>query len=215
MNNIFSDMLDVSVIIYLDDILIYPNGNLSQHRTYVHEVLFHLWKHNSFAKAEKCAFHTNTVESLGYILTLDGLTMDPAKVETTMTWPVLWKVKDLQSFLGFANFYRHFIWNCSDICIPLTCLTCKTAEWEWTPACQNSFELLKKAFIMAPILMSWLLNTLLLVETDVYDYTSITVHPEHEMASAHTREFALDLDALPSDVAAEHGCCTRVSAVVC
>jgi hypothetical protein len=128
MNNIFNDMLDISVIIYLNDILIYSNGNLSQHHMYVHKVLHHLWKHKLFTKVEKCAFHADTVEYLGYILTPDGLTMDPAKVETITTWPIPRKVKDLQSFLGFANFYWCFIWNYSDICIPLMCLTCKTVE---------------------------------------------------------------------------------------
>src|ERR1700733_3620249 len=95
------------------------NGNLSQHCTHVRKVLRHLRKHKLFMKAEKCAFHTDTVEYLGYILTPEGLTMDPAKVETITMWPVPHKVKDLQSFLRFANFYQRFIWNYSHICIPL------------------------------------------------------------------------------------------------
>jgi hypothetical protein len=97
MNDIFSDMLDVSVIVYLDNILIYSNGDLFQHHMYVREVLHHLRKHKLFVKAEKCAFHANTVEYLGYILTPDSLTMDPTKVVTITTWPVPQKVKDLQS----------------------------------------------------------------------------------------------------------------------
>ena len=106
MNDIFSDMLDVSIIVYLDDILVYFNGNLSQHCVIVHEVLCRLRKHKLFMKAEKCAFHvTDTVEYLGYILTPDGLMMDPAKVKTITLWPGPCKVRDLQSFLGFANFY--------------------------------------------------------------------------------------------------------------
>ena len=66
MNNIFSDMLDVSIIVYLNDILVYFNGDLAEHRALVHQVLCCLRKHKLFAKVEKCAFHENTVEYLGY-----------------------------------------------------------------------------------------------------------------------------------------------------
>ena len=105
MNDIFSDMLDVSIIVYLDNILVYSNGDLSQHHTIVCEVLCHLHKHKLFVKVEKCAFHTDAVEYLGYILTPDGLMIDPAKVETITSWPGPCKVRDLQSFLGLTNFY--------------------------------------------------------------------------------------------------------------
>jgi hypothetical protein len=128
-------------------------------------------------KAEKCAFHSDTVEYLGYILTPEGLTMDPAKVEMITSWPVPHKVKDLQSFLGFANFYHCSIWNYSDICVPLMRLTCKTADWKWTSACQEAFDHLKTVFTTAPILTSWLPNMPLLIETDVSNYALATILP--------------------------------------
>ena len=74
-------------------------------------------------KAEKCEFHLDSVEYLGYVLSSSGLTMSNAKVKTIQEWPEPKKVKDIQSFLGFANFYRHFIFNYSDIVILLSCLT--------------------------------------------------------------------------------------------
>ena len=74
MNDIFSDLLDVYVIIYLDDILIYLN-NMSEHHQYVKEVLKHLCKAGLYAKAEKCEFHSKSVEYLGYILSPSGLTV--------------------------------------------------------------------------------------------------------------------------------------------
>ena len=104
MNDIFSDMLDVCVIVYLDDILIYSD-NLELHRKHVQEVLWRLQENGLYAGANKCYFHENTVEYLGYILSLTGLTMDPIKVQTIQDWPEPRKVKDVQSFLGFANFY--------------------------------------------------------------------------------------------------------------
>ena len=105
MNDIFSDLLDVCVMIYLDDILIYSN-NMSKHHRHVKEVLKHLCKAGLYAKAEKYKFHSESVEYLGYILSPFGLTMSDDKIKIIQDWPELKKVKDIQSFLGFANFYR-------------------------------------------------------------------------------------------------------------
>jgi len=124
MNDIFSDLLDVYVVIYLDDILIYSN-NMSKHHRHVKEVLKHLCKAGLYAKAEKCEFHSKSVEYLGYILSPSSLTMSDDKVKIIQDWPEPKKVKNIQSFLGFANFYRRFIFNYSDIVISLTRLTRK------------------------------------------------------------------------------------------
>ena len=94
MNDIFSDMVNVYVVIYLDDILIYSN-NIDEHHTHVREVLRHLWKHGLYAGVPKCTFHTNRVEYLGYILFPTGLTMDSAKVQVIQNWFEPRKVKDI------------------------------------------------------------------------------------------------------------------------
>ena len=104
MNDIFSNLLDICVVINLDDILIYLN-NMSEHHWYVKEVLKRLCKASLYAKAEKCEFHSESVEYLGYILSSSGLTMSDNKVKIIQDWPKPKKVKDIQSFLGFANFY--------------------------------------------------------------------------------------------------------------
>ena len=80
MNNIFSDLLDVCVIIYLDDILIYSN-NMFKHHQYIKKVLKYLYKTGFYAKAEKCEFHSELVEYLEYILFPSGLTMSNNKVK--------------------------------------------------------------------------------------------------------------------------------------
>jgi hypothetical protein len=74
MNDIFSDMLDVYVIVYLDDILIYSD-NIADHKKHVREVLRRLRKHGLYAKPEKCFFHTTSVEYLGFLLSPEGLTI--------------------------------------------------------------------------------------------------------------------------------------------
>ena len=97
MNDIFSDLLDVHVIIYLDDILIYSN-NPADHKKHVCEVLCRLHANGLYACPDKCCFSSDTIEYLGFILTKDGLKMDPSKVQTTQDWPEPWKVKDIQSY---------------------------------------------------------------------------------------------------------------------
>jgi len=104
MNNIFFDLLDVYVMIYLNDILIYSN-NMSKHHQHVKKVLKHLHKTGLYAKAEKCEFYSKLVEYLGYILSPSGLTMSDDKVKIIQDWLEPKKVKDIQSFLDFANFY--------------------------------------------------------------------------------------------------------------
>ena len=151
MNDIFSDLLNVCVVIYLDNILIYLN-NMSEHHRHVKEVLKCLRKTGLYAKAEKCEFHSELVEYLGYILSPSGLTMSDNKIKIIQDWPEPKKVKDIQSFLGFANFYRQFIFNYSDIVIPLTRLIWKDIPWKFDSSCQDTFNSLKKAFTSAPIL---------------------------------------------------------------
>jgi len=169
MNNIFSDLLDICVVIYLDNILIYSN-NMSEHHWHVKEVLEHLHKTTLYAKAEKYKFHSKLVEYLEYILSPSGLTISDNKVKIIQDWLEPKKVKDIQSFLGFTNFYRQFIFNYSDIVIPLTHLTQKDIPWKFDSSCQDAFNSLEKAFISVLILTHWIPNAQLIVETDVLDY---------------------------------------------
>src|SRR5882672_7941763 len=97
MNNIFADMIDVIVIIYLDDILIYSN-NISEHKAHVQEVLRRLCANGLFAHADKCEFHVTSCEYLRYMLSPEGLTMAQYKVQIIQNWPEPQKVKDIQSF---------------------------------------------------------------------------------------------------------------------
>src|SRR5882724_6196923 len=110
MNNIFVDMIDFIAIIYLDDILIYLD-NITEHKAHVREVLRRLCANGLFVHADKCEFHITSCEYLGYMLSPEGLTMAPYKVQIIQDWPEPQKVKDVQSFLGFANIYRQFIFR--------------------------------------------------------------------------------------------------------
>jgi len=151
MNNIFFDFLDVCVVIYLDNILIYSN-NMSKHHQHVKEVLKHLYKTGLYAKVEKYKFHSESVEYLEYILSPSGLTMSNNKVKIIQDWLEPRKVKDIQSFLDFANFYHWFIFNYLNIVIPLTQLIWKDIPWKFDSFCCDAFNSLKKAFTSTPIL---------------------------------------------------------------
>ena len=96
--------------------------------------------------------------------------MDQSKVQAIQDWPEPQKVKDIQSFLGFANFYRRFISDYSDIVVPLTCLTRKGVVWNFSDDARKSFEALKAVFTSAPVLTHWVLDKLIIVETDASDY---------------------------------------------
>jgi hypothetical protein len=96
--------------------------------------------------------------------------MDPAKVKVIQDWPEPQKVKDIQSFLGFANFYKRYIYNYSDIVVPLTRLTRKNIPWNFNESCKLAFLTLKQAFISALVLTHYKPGCLLVIETDASDY---------------------------------------------
>jgi hypothetical protein len=195
MNDIFKDLLDVCVTVYLDDILIYSD-DLHAHRKQVREVLKRLRAHGLYARLDKCEFEAESVEYLGYILSPGGLKMSEDKVQTIQDWPEPKKVKDIQSFLGFANFYRRFIYNYSDIVVPLTRLTRKDTKWAFTDTCRESFQALKLAFTTAPILTHWIPDRQIIVETDASDYalaailSIVTDDGEIHPLAFHSRTFS-------------------------
>ncbi|SJL04219.1 uncharacterized protein ARMOST_07580 [Armillaria ostoyae] len=142
MNDIFKDLIATGkVTVYLDDILIFSK-TLEEHRKITHCVLELLRKHKLFLKAEKCEFEVLETEYLGVIISEGSIRMDPIKVAGITEWPVPTKKKELQSFLGFTNFYQRFIKHYSDIVRPMTHLTGKET-WTWGTAQQVAFMRLK------------------------------------------------------------------------
>ena len=170
MNDIFADLLDVCTVIYLDDILIYSDS-MSNHIVHVWEALQCLQDNGLYASTKKCEFHSTSMEYLGFILSPDSLMMDPAKIQVIQDWPEPRKVQDIQSFLGFTNFYRWFIYDYSNIIIPLTHLTWKGTPWHFSDDCWNTFTAIKKAFTCAPVITHWVPDAQITVETDTSDYT--------------------------------------------
>src|SRR6266404_4198339 len=115
MNDILQDFIhNGEAICYMDDILVYSH-TLSDHQQIVCQVLSTLQKWRLFLKPEKCKFEQKEVEYLRLVISKDHVAMDPTKVHGVMEWPTPMKVKEVQSFLGFVNFYWKFICDFSDV----------------------------------------------------------------------------------------------------
>ncbi len=145
-------MLDRWVIVSIDDILIYSDTQ-EEHVRHVRSVLKRLLQHQLYVKAEKCEFHQTNTSFLGCVISQDGVSLDDKKVQAVLDWPQLQMVKELQLYLGFANFYRHFIRNFSSIASPLTAMTKRnTSHLVWSSEALQSFKELKARFTSTPIL---------------------------------------------------------------
>ncbi|KAF8688056.1 hypothetical protein RHS03_09828, partial [Rhizoctonia solani] len=151
MNKLFKDLLDVCVIIYLDDILIYSKDDTT-HTQHIHKVLRRLMENQLFCKASKCTFHVTSVEYLGIIVLDKGFSLDKLKIQAVQEWPTPTKVKEVQSFLGFANFLWRFVANFSHMARPLHNLVKKDTPWKWDTKEQEAFQGLKDAITNAPVL---------------------------------------------------------------
>jgi RNase H-like domain found in reverse transcriptase/Reverse transcriptase (RNA-dependent DNA polymerase)/Integrase zinc binding domain/Chromo (CHRromatin Organisation MOdifier) domain/Domain of unknown function (DUF4939)/Retroviral aspartyl protease/Integrase core domain len=169
MNDILREFLDDFCVVYLDDILIYSK-NVSDHTDHVQKVLQCLRENSLYAKIEKCKFGVTSVDFLGFIISDTGIGMDPQRIVSITDWPTPKNVKSLQSFLGFANFYRQFVPNFTKIIIPLLVLLKKEARYEWSDNCERAFNQLKSAFTSAPVLKHADTNRPFIVETDASDF---------------------------------------------
>jgi len=170
MNHVLSDLLDVGVLAYMDNILVYA-GTKSEDDHLVKEVLRRLQDKGLAVSPEKCVWRAQEVEFLGYIIGREGIKMSNDKVQAVLSWKIPKSVTEVQSFLGFANFYRRFIQDYSKVARPLTELTKKTEKWEWNDEAGRAFEELKQRFTSAPILAHLDAQKPVIIETDAYDFT--------------------------------------------
>ncbi|VDI00395.1 Hypothetical predicted protein [Mytilus galloprovincialis] len=136
---------------YLDDVIIFGD-TFAKTLENLKLVFQRFRQHNLKLKPSKCTMFQTQVLFLGHVVSRDGVSCDPLKVETVKTWPIPRTVTEVKSYLGLAGYYRKFIPNFSQIASPLTGLTKKARKFIWTDECQLSFEKLKELLISAPIL---------------------------------------------------------------
>ena len=167
-NNILMDLLDECCTAYIDDIIIYSEDPL-MHEIHVQKVMKRLMDAGLYADIKKSEFFVTKTKYLGFIISTDGISVDPEKIAAIVSWKEPNTVKGVQSFLGFCNFYRRFVRNFGQVACPLTNLTRKDTKWHWGRKEQEAFNKLKKALISAPVLAYFnpLANTK--VETDASD----------------------------------------------
>ena len=135
----------------MDNLLIF-SSNETTHIQRTHQVLQWMKELDLHLKLEKCQFTSWEVEYLGMIVKLGQLAMDPVKLNGIASWPTPTKIKEVQFFLGSANFYCRFIPDYATIACPLLDLIKKDHHWDWTTETQASFDNLKQLFLSKLIL---------------------------------------------------------------
>ena len=151
LNNIVSEQIDCGVVVYIDDILIYtPTKEV--HVELVHCVLKKLSENGLCVNIDKYIFYIPEVEFVRFQIGTQGVQMSQKKVEDILNWPAPRSVKEVQKFIGFANFYRQFIQGFSKLTLPIQTLTHNGIMWNWIQQCQEAFKELKHRFMTTPML---------------------------------------------------------------
>ena len=152
MNQVFFDILDKNIIVYLDDILIFTKTE-EEHRQILAEVFRRLAHYSLYVKEKKCALFLRQVEFLGHIVTAEGIRVQSGKIDAVKEWPQPRTVTELQQFLGLCNYYRRFIKGYATVAAPLTdLLRGKPSSIEFNTAQVEAFQDLKSRLIQAPVL---------------------------------------------------------------
>ncbi|GJZ40056.1 putative reverse transcriptase domain-containing protein [Tanacetum coccineum] len=134
-----------------DDILIYSKSK-EEHEVHLRLILELLRKEKLYAKFSKCEFWLQEVHFLGHVVNQNGIHVDPSKINTVKNWKSPITPSEIQSFLGLAGYYWHFIVNFSKIAKPLTSLTQKNQKYVWGVEQEEAFQTLKNNLFKAPIL---------------------------------------------------------------
>ncbi|WVZ89504.1 hypothetical protein U9M48_035897 [Paspalum notatum var. saurae] len=204
----FFNELDVFVVIFIDDILIFSKTE-EEHAEHLHIVLQKLHDHRLYAKFSKCEFWLREISFLGHVLSEKGVAVDPSKEQEVLDWDRPQTVTEIRSFLGLAGYYRRFIDNFSKVAKPMTKLTKKNVKFEWSPQCEKAFQTLKSPLTFAPILTQpdstksfdiycdacrTGLGYVLMQEGRVIAYASRQLKPAEEHYPTHDLELVTDQD---------------------
>jgi hypothetical protein len=210
MNKVFMEYLDKFVVVFIDDILMYSR-NKEEHEEHLRLILQKLRDNQLYAKLSKCEFWLEEVSFLGHVITKEGIAVDPGKVRDVLNWKPPTTVSEIRSFLGLAGYYRRFIEGFPKIVKPLTSLLEKDKKFEWSEACQNSFDELRKRLTTAPVLtMPYIhksfdiycdasrqgLGCVLMQEGHVIAYASRQLRKHEQNYPTHDLELAAVIDAL-------------------
>nr|GEX20581.1 putative mitochondrial protein [Tanacetum cinerariifolium] len=202
MNTVYKAFLRKFVLVFFDDILIY-NKNLEENYDHLAQVLQVMKDNTLYAKRTKCYFAVQQVKYLGHIISAQGVSIDPSKIEGMQKWPIPLTLKQLRGFLGLTGYYRRFIKDYASISQPLVALTKKDA-FKWNPSAELAYYKLKEAMVKAPVLALPNFEQEFVVETDASGkgiravlcqnghpivYWSKTLSAKHQALSTYEKEF--------------------------
>jgi len=172
MNNLFRDLINQGdTATFINDILVATDME-EGHDKLVEEVLKRLEENNLFVKPEKCKWKVREVEFLEVMIGPKGVEMQRKKVKGVLNWPAPRNIKEVQTFLGLANYYRRFIKDFAKIAAPLHMLVRKEQKWKWKKEQKEAFEKLKAVFTTESILAILDINRKMRVEANALDYTT-------------------------------------------
>ncbi|GKE48245.1 putative mitochondrial protein [Tanacetum coccineum] len=209
MNTVFKAFLRKFMLVFFDDILIYSK-NLEVHCVHLAQVLQVMKDNTLYGKKSKCYFVVLQVEYLGHIISAQGVSTDPSKIEAMQKWPIPSTLKQLRGFLGLTGYYRRFIKDYASISQPLVALTNKDA-FKWNRSAELAYHKLKEAMIKALVLALPDFDQEFMVETDASGkgigavlcqnghpiaYWSKTLSAKHQALSTYEKEFLAVVAAL-------------------
>ena len=168
MDKVLSGLKWYSCLVYIDDIVV-VGDSFENHLYNLVGVLKRLREAGLKVKPSKCSLCQREVQYLGHVLSTEGISTDPTKVEAICNWPTPTCKQEIQRFLGLANFYRRFIKNFSSIAKPLQRLTEKNNVFHWNELCQSAFDELCRCLVSSPVLAYPDYSKCFVLDTDASD----------------------------------------------
>ena len=172
MNDILRDLIDTGdIAAFMDDVLVGTEDE-KKHNEIVGEVLRRIEENDLYIKPEKYVWKVKEIDFLGLVMGAEGIKMQKKKVTGVLEWPRPKMVKEVQKFLGLANYYRRFIKDFAKLAKPLYKLVRKDKKWNWEEEQKVAFKELKRVFTIRPVLVVPDLDKEMRVEADALEYTT-------------------------------------------
>ena len=170
MNELLRDLINTGkVVAFINDVIVGMETE-EGHDELVAEVIKRLEENDLYVKLEKCKWKVREVGFLGVVIGPEGIRMEEEKVKGVLDWSTPKYVKDVQKFLGLANYYRQFIKGFASIARPLYDIVKKDKKWDWTEKQEEAFRVLKEKFTKEPVLAVSDLYKKMRIEVDASDY---------------------------------------------
>ena len=148
---VFAPVHGRGVLCYIDDIILYSMTD-AEHFQLLRQVFQLLNKAHLSLHPNKCLLFQSSIHLLGHVISENGISVDPAKIDAMVNFPKPSNKSELSSFLGLTNYYHQFVNGFAKLAAPLYHLTSSNVEWEWNGMVDDSFNSLKQALTQAPIL---------------------------------------------------------------